>query len=529
MGGFGMIGTAQLNIPGMPSGVLGTGYWNTQKMGLLSSDLDLTMHSPTEFNPDTINNHDSVLGQLQEAHRVKLTFENKTTFNLGGSPVLERQYENLLINHANTVMKLDLLGYDVYFFRDSVSGIAEPLPTLMKERLMNSMLFHKFEYYRKLDPSSELHRMMSVLVFKVLYIIGGYAHPEMSLLLRHEIKKTVADLGLQATYHPTPELMAFMHEFMSEFMDENMIPSMAATILQPSIPSVASVLGVLGQESSYVGPYGPVQLRTLRNFIYKGGWREFVPELPMSQVVTFLKSAGDDLKIKYGAAYTKLFLGPDVDLKKHFLVPSSVSRFLRADRNQSSPKPGQVEQDYPLPSTLTTFKIGVVPASVFKSKPPPPPFHLPVMVGPEREKEMKKITIHRPVEAPGTTHKLKVKEETVAPLVHLLGSMLDKPPIDIIVSRPPDWAGKDESEVASPASLDKALQSLYSTALAQYITAQYKKVAMKRSIMPALQLLSDQKGGIIIGSIIVKDNDQAIRIPFVIKVGNGKVLITRKG
>jgi hypothetical protein len=289
----GLLGKTQFQVPGMASGSVGTGYTNTAKMGGLAASLDGKIISLDEFPQST-----EKLGAVREPcdiYRLQLTVECVTDLDLGSSRRPSDMYDHLVRSNTGKTIAFDLLGYDIFFIDDLATRAAMydneadllnddhprvPLimPCLDKKRLLKSLMFHKFTYYMKKKDQEEfpleMRNAMQILLLRVLYLIGGYAYPELSTLIRHMINVLMTEAGFNNnTAENKQNLDAIVDHLISTLEEENGLTSILSTLKHEfsslGIPSFDSLLSLHGYPIGVPSTCGTITPNLLRQFLLK--------------------------------------------------------------------------------------------------------------------------------------------------------------------------------------------------------------------------------------------------------------------
>jgi len=272
-------GSSQFDIPGMGSGSVGTGYNNTYKMMTVAQIV-----VSKEFRIASVSQPADIAAEVAkyvttqaEGCGIKLTTECTTIFDLTSMTGLKdpkSMRKALVEKYANTTVSLDLLGYNSYIYSNGEHSAF--LPALARDRLLKSMLFHKTEFYAKTDHAPEVRDIIRFIIMKTLYIIGGYAYEEISLILRHMIKTISLDTGLpynllSKVVGDSEALQSTLESLQDGLQHEEALKQEAGI---PSLPTIETILRISGPGSGYTGPYGVVAASQLTSTLAKATWRQ---------------------------------------------------------------------------------------------------------------------------------------------------------------------------------------------------------------------------------------------------------------
>jgi len=185
-----------LQLPGLPSGVAGTFQINDCLSQMLA--IKFKEAFPT-LNIDLGKMASGFFEQMdtfKEQYGHKLTLEKFSVFKRSVRNPTSFLEENLSM--LNTIIPLDLLGFDAFYTMVKVSQDGKPetfrevpvfLPVLSKDRLLRSLLFPKsvanshFLFGIPEEMNTKLNHLMRLGAYFSLYIAGGFAHPEIRVLI----------------------------------------------------------------------------------------------------------------------------------------------------------------------------------------------------------------------------------------------------------------------------------------------------------------------------------------------------------
>jgi hypothetical protein len=286
-----LLGKTQFLFPGMGSGVTGTSYFNGAKMATLAAELEGKVYDITQLveEKEGVATLGPVLKALVDKFKLQLTLEVRQYLALGKSNDPNDQFQHLLANNNGQVIKMDLLGNDAFFFGAHVDRfdlnpefhIPGPIldtgiimPCLSRQRIVNSMLFHKFAYYdMKLNKLNDVGKtFMQVVIFRVLYLVGGFAYEDLSILLRYAIDASIKTTGVDVSLTAV-EKNKIVLDVLAGMQDSSMFSSVVSMALHETfeygLPSLATLIKLHGRLAGHLGAFSTVTPSICADLIIK--------------------------------------------------------------------------------------------------------------------------------------------------------------------------------------------------------------------------------------------------------------------
>jgi hypothetical protein len=247
-----LIGTKQLQVPGLASGSLGTMQLNHELMANVADTIKRKALDRSFFSVDD----DKLLQKFNDAASmwgVTLTMENITTFP--DDPTASFQY---FAEREGDVIRMDVLGFDAY-----VRVIDDKLyfsPALTRKRLMQSLVFHKFIAYN--EYSETMVDVLKAVIYKVMYAIGGYAHKDIGEVLQNLVHTQGA--AVKNTVITGSKEMETLRQLGLDVMLEQQLLS---TVADMDILNVEQLDRLHLGEAGFIWKLGIFNINTLENIL----------------------------------------------------------------------------------------------------------------------------------------------------------------------------------------------------------------------------------------------------------------------
>jgi len=238
--GIGLLGRQAFQIPGLMSGSALTFSLNNFLMTMIARQIYKTYFLTLDVDLEEL--------AVTTADR----FGVKLKLELHSPP--SRSFLNPEL--PTGVYKADFLGFDVK--RIEVEGVNLDIPVLAEDRLYKAMAFTKVSLSKDVqdmldekDAKEHFLDLLSILVNRSLYLIGGWAYAGPDTVLREMIANTQASLETPSTSDSN-----ILRRFIKQFTDpdglgvssptiEGVLTSVA-TSEDYSIPSTIDVLKIMG-------------------------------------------------------------------------------------------------------------------------------------------------------------------------------------------------------------------------------------------------------------------------------------------
>lgn len=187
-----------IDVPGLASGMPGTFEFNDMLMALLATTLsqlppDKNLLSSTGEPLPIVNDMAAQIG---------FTLKTETFYPgefLNPQTSLEDARDDPWTPYAESgsICNTDMLGFDTIYVRLNMEK-PRAVAILARDRLLKALTFNKSELRQNaLGPTT--HTIIQLATLNILYLSGGWAHPEIAILIEATAKSLMAELSIGET------------------------------------------------------------------------------------------------------------------------------------------------------------------------------------------------------------------------------------------------------------------------------------------------------------------------------------------